>query len=68
MSHIRVEADPGRCVGTGMCALLAPELFDQSEEDGTVRVRAGRPPDTHRAAAAQAAARCPAGAIRIGDG
>ncbi|TDC72332.1 ferredoxin [Streptomyces hainanensis] len=66
---MRIEADPGRCVGSGMCALLAPGLFDQSEEDGTVGVRDGAPPDTQRAtAAAAAAARCPAGAIRIGDG
>ncbi|MDT0323389.1 ferredoxin [Streptomyces millisiae] len=68
MTRIRVEADQSRCVSTGMCALLAPELFDQSERDGTVRVRTPAPDDGQRAAAAEAAARCPAGAIRISGG
>nr|WSZ95509.1 ferredoxin [Streptomyces sp. NBC_00857] len=36
----RIVADRERCVGAGQCVLTAPELFDQSEDDGMVVVLA----------------------------
>jgi ferredoxin len=38
MLTLVIEADTGRCVGAGMCALVAPGLFDQTDEDGSVVV------------------------------
>ncbi|MGZ4751071.1 MAG: ferredoxin [Oryzihumus sp.] len=35
---MRVVIDRERCQGAGMCALTAPAVFDQSEEDGRVVV------------------------------
>lgn len=34
-----VKIDRERCIGAGMCALTAPEVFDQSDDDGRVLVR-----------------------------
>ena len=34
-AELRVEADRSKCMGAGMCALNAPEVFDQDEDAGT---------------------------------
>ncbi|MYW46261.1 ferredoxin, partial [Streptomyces sp. SID161] len=34
---MRVTADRDRCVGSGQCAMLSPEVFDQ-DDDGLVEV------------------------------
>lgn len=31
-----IEVNRERCIGAGMCVLSAPEIFDQSDEDGRV--------------------------------
>ncbi|MFD4832937.1 ferredoxin [Streptomyces uncialis] len=33
---LRLGVDRQRCVGAGMCALTAPAVFDQDEEEGLV--------------------------------
>ena len=33
---VRIIADRNRCVGAGQCVLSAPDVFDQSDEDGRV--------------------------------
>jgi ferredoxin len=45
--------------------LLAPETFDQNEEDGKVVVLAPEPPEGERDAVRQAELTCPAAAIRL---
>ncbi|UNO38609.1 ferredoxin [Streptomyces sp. MST-110588] len=60
-----VSLDRDRCVGAGMCALTAPEVFDQDPEDGRVLLLTRRPPDPHRPAVHEAALLCPAGAISV---
>ena len=40
---MKIKADTGRCIGAGMCVMTLPEVFDQSEEDGTVVVLAPDP-------------------------
>jgi ferredoxin len=62
---MRVIVDTGRCVGAGQCVLADPEVFDQSEEDGTSLLLQPVPPPTHRDAVRDAADRCPARAIRL---
>ena len=35
---MRIEADTEVCIGAGQCVMTAPELFDQSDDDGVVIV------------------------------
>ncbi|WSF74611.1 ferredoxin (plasmid) [Streptomyces decoyicus] len=64
---MRVTVDTERCVGSGQCALNAPDMFDQRDEDGVAVVLLAEPPaDTHTALRT-AAALCPASAIRLTD-
>ncbi|WP_459549186.1 ferredoxin [Nocardia sp. X0981] len=62
---IAVGVDRERCVGAGMCALLAPEVFDQDTADGRVLLLDPAPPVVWRPAAREAAHSCPAAAIDI---
>ena len=50
-------------MGSGMCVLVAPQLFTQDDEDGRVHVLADEPPSAERQAAEQAVAECPSGAL-----
>ncbi|MFI6497464.1 ferredoxin [Nonomuraea typhae] len=60
---MQIKADTDVCIGAGMCALTAPAVFDQSEEDGTVKVLESPVPAEHEAAARRAVQACPSGAI-----
>ncbi|MGM1059331.1 ferredoxin [Saccharothrix sp. Mg75] len=62
---MRVEVDPDRCAGSGMCALTDPDVFDQDESDGTVVLLEPTPTGPHEATAREAAQLCPASAIRV---
>ncbi|MET8539450.1 ferredoxin [Kitasatospora sp. NPDC004799] len=55
--RIRTEAD--RCIGAGRCYLAAPELFDQSDHDGTVVVLSERVAQAQLADARAAVEDCP---------
>lgn len=59
-----VTADRDRCCGSGNCASVLPEVFTQ-DAAGLVVASAARQPARHRAAAAETALLCPAGAITI---
>jgi ferredoxin len=65
---MRIEVDPDVCIGSGMCALTDPDVFDQSEEDGTVVLLDGQPARDHQERARQAQRLCPSGAIRVLEG
>ncbi|QGV82505.1 ferredoxin [Streptomyces ficellus] len=62
---MRLSADRDRCAGAGMCALTAPEVFDQDDEEGLVVLLSPTPGPEHRAAARMAVGLCPAGAIAL---
>ncbi|MFI2233546.1 ferredoxin [Nocardia testacea] len=62
---MELTVDRERCIGAGMCALLAPELFDQDDADGRVLLRDPVPPAVHHSAAHEAAHNCPAAAITL---
>jgi ferredoxin len=62
---MRIQVDRDRCRGAGQCALNAPELFDQSEEDGTVVVLNEQPPPALQEQARLAASLCPNSVIRL---
>nr|WP_171904240.1 ferredoxin [Streptomyces abyssalis] len=63
MEPLRIGVHRGRCAGAGMCALTAPEVFDQDDEEGLVVLLQSAPGPGRRAAARMAAGLCPAGAI-----
>ncbi|MFD0489092.1 ferredoxin [Saccharopolyspora erythraea NRRL 2338] len=62
---MRVEVDRERCCGAGMCALTAPDVFDQDGGDGRVLLLDAAPPAGEHDAAREAAQLCPAGAITV---
>ncbi|MEU4549241.1 ferredoxin [Nonomuraea dietziae] len=62
---MELEADRERCIGAGMCALTAPEVFDQDLEDGRVVLLDPSPPTRHQAGARRAVDVCPSGAITL---
>ncbi|MFB6806940.1 ferredoxin [Streptomyces sp. NPDC056387] len=57
MSTGRLSIDRERCIGAGMCAMTAPEVFDQDPGDGLVLLLDAEPPAAHRTAARMAAGR-----------
>lgn len=61
---LRILADTDRCCGAGMCALTAPDVFDQ-DDIGLVRVLDAEPPPGRHAEVAEAVRLCPSGAISL---
>ncbi|GAA1962642.1 ferredoxin [Kitasatospora viridis] len=64
---MKIEVEEGKCCGAGQCALLAPEVFDQRDEDGIVVLLTAEPPPELHTAVREAAAVCPAAAIRVAE-
>lgn len=64
---MRVTVDAERCIGSGMCALTAGEVFEQGEDDGEVVVLRPEPPAAARDAVRAAVGLCPAAAITLLD-
>ena len=60
---MRLSADQARCCGSGMCVLIAPEVFDQNAGDGRVLLLDPTPPPEHHDAVWEAIQACPCGAI-----
>jgi ferredoxin len=62
---VRITIDEEKCCGAGQCVLVAPDVFDQREEDGIVVLLDPTPPTEHHLATREAAAICPAAAIAV---
>jgi ferredoxin len=62
---MRIVVDVQRCRGAGLCALTAPEVFDQDENDGTVVVLEEEPPPEFHHVVGVAAQLCPNSVIRL---
>lgn len=60
----QVSVDRERCLGSGICAALVPELFEMSEERSRVRRGETAPDET----VLDAAESCPALAISVREG
>ncbi len=65
MTGLRIIADRQRCTSSGNCARVAPDLFDQGEEDGVVVLLQSEPPESLVDAAREAESLCPANAISV---
>jgi ferredoxin len=62
---MKVEIDDVKCVAAGQCVLLAPEVFDQRDEDGIVVLLDDQPAPESHPAVRESALVCPAAAIRL---
>ncbi|MFI9580323.1 ferredoxin [Streptomyces sp. NPDC052236] len=62
---MRVELDEPKCVASGQCVVAAPEVFDQRDEDGVAIVLDQNPAVQLLDGVREAAAVCPAVAIRL---
>ncbi|MFC4125769.1 ferredoxin [Nocardia rhizosphaerae] len=67
MNGRRITADRDRCIGAGMCALLAGSIFDQDDGDGRVLVL-DPVPRGELGAVLEAVAVCPSGALSLDEG
>ena len=59
---MRVTADRELCVGSGACEMLAPDVFEVSD-DGVVQVLQDQPDDEE--SVRQAAQQCPTRALSL---
>lgn len=62
---MKVIAHQEKCVAAGQCAMIAPNVFDQRDEDGVVLVLIDSPPPAQHQNVRRAASACPAQAIDI---
>lgn len=62
---LKVIVDQDRCCASGQCVSVAPEVFDQREQDGVVVLLAETPDVSLHDAVREAASLCPAAAIRL---
>ena len=64
---MKVTVDQDKCCGAGQCVMLAPEVFDQRDEDGVVVLLEPEPAAHLEAAIREAANVCPAAAIELSE-
>lgn len=64
---MKVDVDEDKCCGAGQCVLLAPEVFDQRDEDGIVTLLDAEPPEQLHATVREAASVCPTAAIGLNE-
>jgi ferredoxin len=64
---MEVAVHQDKCVGAGQCVLLAPDVFDQRDEDGVVVLLRENPPAELHDDVRQAAQVCPALAIELDE-
>lgn len=62
---MKVMVDQDKCCGAGQCALIAPEVFDQRDDDGVVLLLEAEPGADQHVEVREAAAVCPVGAIEV---
>jgi ferredoxin len=64
---MRVEVHTERCIGSGVCVMVAGAVFDQRDEDGVVVLLDEHPPARHHESVREAEVRCPAAVIEVHD-
>lgn len=64
---MRVLVDSKRCCGAGRCVMVAPKVFDQSDDGTVVLVEEWPPPEQHKVVR-EAVSVCPASALRLEEG
>lgn len=62
---MKVTVNEHKCCGAGQCTMVAPEIFDQRDDDGIVVLLEPEPSDSQHAPTREAAAVCPTAAISV---
>ncbi|HEY7147200.1 MAG TPA: ferredoxin [Streptosporangiaceae bacterium] len=62
---MRIIVNTGKCIGSGRCASIDPDVFDQREEDGVSVLLDETPSAEHHQMVHEAIELCPAAAIRL---
>ncbi|MEV6237696.1 ferredoxin [Lentzea sp. NPDC051838] len=64
---MKITVDQDKCCGAGTCVLLAPDVFDQRDEDGIVVLLDEAPSEELHSLVREAASVCPASAIEVSE-
>ncbi|HZE41718.1 MAG TPA: ferredoxin [Stackebrandtia sp.] len=62
---MKITVDEEKCCGAGTCVMLAPQVFDQRDDDGIVVLLEPRPAEALRDTMLEAANVCPGAAISV---
>jgi ferredoxin len=62
---VKVRVDPGRCQGHTLCAMIAPDMFELSDVDGSSSAVSEVVPPDQEELVREAALSCPEQAIGI---
>ncbi|MFD7668489.1 ferredoxin [Streptomyces sp. NPDC059788] len=62
---MNITLDADKCCAAGQCVLIAPDVFDQRDEDGVVVLLDAAPPAGQHDMVREAAAICPAAVIQV---
>ncbi|MEV7423577.1 MULTISPECIES: ferredoxin [unclassified Streptomyces] len=63
---MRVSIETDKCVGSGQCVMLAPDVFDQGD-DGIVLLLQDEPPEETHEDVRQSAMMCPTRLIHVAE-
>ncbi|NJQ03163.1 ferredoxin [Streptomyces zingiberis] len=64
---MKITVDEEKCCGAGQCVLIAPEVFDQRDDDGIVSLLDATPPADQYDVVRESASVCPAAAIVVSE-
>ncbi|MFC9427655.1 ferredoxin [Streptomyces sp. NPDC056987] len=64
---MKVTVEEDKCCAAGTCVVIAPEVFDQREDDGIVILLDAHPSEDQHAAVRECVSVCPAGAIHVSE-
>jgi ferredoxin len=64
---MKVAVDQDKCCGAGTCVLLAPDVFDQRDDDGIVVLLDEQPAEELHSIVREAASVCPGAAISVSE-
>ncbi|WP_243788419.1 ferredoxin [Saccharopolyspora gloriosae] len=64
---MQVIVDEDKCCGAGTCVMVAPDVFDQRDEDGVVVLLDAQPSAGLHDGVREAANMCPAAAITLDE-
>jgi len=65
VSRLLITINEEECCSSGICAMTAPDVFDQRDEDGVVVLLDAEPEPGLHAEARKAARSCPSLAIEV---
>jgi ferredoxin len=64
---MKIVVAEDKCCGAGTCVMLAPDVFDQRDEDGIVVLLDAAPAEALHQSVREAADTCPARAIELNE-